>query len=74
MKERRKGKFMFIFLCIFVFVCSLGIGIISKIVIQPDWAKRYSVEFTDEIGKVYKDISYGEEKSNKFDLYLPADN
>ncbi len=73
MKERRKGKFMFIFLCIFVFVCSLGIGIISKIVIQPDWPKRYSVEFTDEIGKVYKDISYGEEKANKFDLYLPAD-
>lgn len=28
---------------------------------------------TDEIGMVYKDISYGEGDANKFDLYVPAD-
>lgn len=27
---------------------------------------------TDEIGKVYKDISYGDGDANKFDLYVPA--
>ncbi|MCI8514153.1 MAG: alpha/beta hydrolase [Lachnospiraceae bacterium] len=28
---------------------------------------------TDEIGNVYKDISYGDGEANKFDLYVPAD-
>lgn len=28
---------------------------------------------TDEIGTVYKDLSYGEGDANKFDLYVPAD-
>lgn len=73
MKEK-KGKGMFIFICIVVFIFSFMIGIVSKTAIKPAWSKKYSVEWSDEIGTLYSDISYGEEESNKFDLYLPKDN
>lgn len=48
------------------------VGVVSKFAIKPSWAKKYSVQMTDEIGKVYKDISYGEGEANKFDLYVPT--
>jgi acetyl esterase/lipase len=74
MKTKKKGgKGMFIAICILTFVVSFGIGIVSKIAVKPSWAKKYSVQMTDEIGKVYKDISYGTGEANKFDLYVPAD-
>lgn len=70
--ERKKGKGMFISICILTFLVSFGIGVASKFVIKPSWAKKYTVQMTDEIGKVYKDISYGDGEANKFDLYVPA--
>ncbi len=36
--------------------------------------KEYSVNWSDDVGTVYTDLSYGSEAANKFDLYLPADN
>lgn len=71
--EKRRGRGMFVFICILTFIISFGVGIASKFVIRPSWAKKYSVQMTDEIGKVYKDISYGDGDANKFDLYIPAD-
>nr|WP_300859199.1 alpha/beta hydrolase [uncultured Acetatifactor sp.] len=71
--EKRRGRGMFVFICILTFMVSFGVGIASKFVIRPSWAKKYSVQMTDEIGKVYKDISYGDGAANKFDLYIPAD-
>lgn len=73
MKEK-KGKGMFIFICILVFIFSFIIGIVSKTAIKPSWSKKYSAQWSDEIGTLYSDISYGEEESNKFDLYVPKDN
>ena len=73
MKEK-KGKGMFIFICILVFMFSFIIGIISKIAIKPTWSKKYTVEWTDEIGTLVSDISSGDKDSTKFDLYLPKDN
>lgn len=73
MKEK-KGKGMFIFICILVFIFSFIIGIVSKTAIKPAWSKKYTVEWTDEIGTLVSDISYGDKESNKFDLYLPKDN
>lgn len=64
---------MFVFICIAAFIVSFGIGAASKVAIKPSWAKKYSVQMTDETGTVYKDISYGEGEANKFDLYVPAD-
>lgn len=36
--------------------------------------KKYSVDWSDAVGKVYTDFSYGEKEANRFDLYVPADN
>lgn len=74
MKEKKKGKGMFVFICILVFLVSVGIGVVSKFAIQPSWAKEYSVEWSDDLGTLYKDIAYGDGEANKFDLYLPKDN
>ena len=74
MKEEKRGKGMFIFICIMVFILSFMIGIATKVVIKPSWAKKYSVEWSDELGTKYTDLSYGEGEANKFDLYLPKDN
>ena len=73
MKEK-KGKGMFIFICILVFIFSFIIGIVSKTAIKSAWSKKYTVKWTDEIGTLVSDISYGNKESNKFDLYLPKDN
>ncbi len=74
MNEKKRGKGMFIFVCILVFIVSLIIGIASKTIIKPAWSKKYAVEWTDKIGTLVSDISYGDKESNKFDLYLPKDN
>lgn len=68
----KTGKFVGI--CILVFIVAFIIGAITKFVIKPEWAKKYSVEWSDKIGTLYSDISYGGEESNKFDLYVPKDN
>lgn len=68
----KTGKFVGI--CILVFIVALIIGVITKFAIKPAWAKKYSVEWSDEIGTLYEDISYGNGEANKFDLYLPKDN
>lgn len=71
--EKKGGRGMFVLICITVFMVSFGAGVASKFVMKPSWAKKYSVQMTDEIGKVYKDISYGDGQANKFDLYVPAE-
>ena len=73
-KEKKKGKRMFIFICILAFIISFVGSAIFKITYQPKWAKKYSVDWNDSIGTIYKDISYGDKESNKFDLYVPKDN
>lgn len=71
--KKKKGRGMFVLICIATFIVAFGIGAISKIAVKPSWTKKYSVQMTNEIGKVYKDISYGYGEANKFDLYIPAD-
>lgn len=68
----RTGKFVGI--SILVFIVALIIGAITKVAIKPNWSKKYSVEWSDEIGTLYSDISYGDKEANKFDLYVPKDN
>ncbi len=64
---------MFRLICVLTFIVSFGMGVISKVAVKPSWAKKYSVQMNDKTGKIYKDISYGDAQSNKFDLYVPAD-
>lgn len=72
-KPKKRGRVMWAFLYIAVFLVALCIGAASKMA-QPSWAKDYTVDWNDSVGTVHKDVSYGEAKSNKFDLYVPADN
>lgn len=73
MSEKKRGKGMFIFICILVFIISFCIGIASKSIKSRE-LNKYNVKWSDEIGIKYTDISYGNSESNKFDLYLPKDN
>ena len=73
-KEKRgNGKMKFVLLCIGVFILSTVCGAASKM-ISPSWAKQNSVKWSDEVGTLRSDISYGEGEANRFDLYLPKDN
>ena len=65
---------MSISLAILIFIIAFILGIISKFVIKPAWASEYNVAWNDDIGILKKDIVYGENEANKFDLYLPKDN
>jgi len=53
------------------FILSFIIGIITKVVIKPLWAKKYSLTWSEDLGMLYQDLSYGKGTANKFDLYLP---
>lgn len=72
-KPKKRGKVMWAFIYIVAFLVALGIGTASKMAQHP-WTKDYTVDWNDSVGTVHKDISYGEAESNKFDLYVPADN
>lgn len=72
--KKKKGRGMFVFICIFVFIVSFGVGVASKFVITPSWSKNYSIEWSDNLGTLKTDISYGDGEANKFDLYLPKDS
>ena len=65
---------MSIVIGIAVFIVAFGSGVISKGLLKPAWMKKYEVIWSDKIGTLQSDISYGEGEANKFDLYLPKDN
>ena len=71
---KKKGRGMFVFVCILVFIFSFVGSAIFKMTYVSPKMKKYSVEWSDEIGKIYTDLSYGEKPANKFDLYVPNDN
>lgn len=72
MKNKEQGRGIFVVISIVTFIISFGIGVVSKLVVKPSWAKKYSVRMSEETGKVYKDIPYGDGEANRFDLYVPA--
>lgn len=73
-KVKKKGRVMFVFICILAFIISFAGSVIFKMTYVSPEMKKYTVEWSDEIGKAYTDLSYGEKPANKFDLYVPTDN
>lgn len=73
MSEKRKGRAKCALLYIGTFILAFGAGAASKMK-QPSWAKDYTCKWSDSVGTIHSDISYGDKESNKFDLYVPADN
>lgn len=73
-KREKKVKVVPIGIGILVFLAAFIGGVVSKFTVNPAWTKNYNVEWSDEIGTLKTDISYGDGEANKFDLYLPKDN
>lgn len=63
----------FVFLCIIIFIVTFIVSIVIKLRYTSPEMKRYSVQWSNEIGTVHTNLTYGEKPANKFDLYLPAD-
>lgn len=74
MKKEKRKKIVPAGIGILVFLLAFAAGAVSKLAVRPTWAKNYSVTWSDEIGTLKSDISYGEGEANKFDLYLPKDS
>ena len=72
-KKEKKVRVMPVGIGILIFLLAFGAGVVSKVAIKPSWAKDYSVKWSDEIGTLKSDLSYGDGAANKFDLYLPKD-
>lgn len=73
-KVKKKGRVMFVFVCMIAFIISFAGSIMFKMVYTPRELRKYTVNWSDEIGETYTDFSYGDGAANKFDLYVPADN
>lgn len=73
-KKSDKGKVMWGFIYIVTFILAFVGSAAFKLTYTPQWTKKYTATWNDSVGTIQKDISYGELDSNKFDLYLPADN
>lgn len=72
-KVKKRGRGMFVFACILAFVISFAGSAVFKMVYTSPEMRKYTVEWSKEIGTAYTDRSYGEGAANKFDLYVPAD-
>lgn len=67
------GNFLWKEVNLWEYVFYLIVGSATKFM-KPTWAKKYNVEWSDKIGTLISDVSYGDKESNKFDMYLPKDN
>lgn len=70
-KGSKRG--MFILICVIAFVVAFGSSVLFKVIYTPAELRKYTVEWTEDVGRMYTDLSYGEKTANKFDLYVPAD-
>lgn len=71
-KEKGRSRAMWGILYTAAFAVSFAISAFVKMTYHP-LGKEYTVAWSDAVGRVYTDLSYGEGDANKFDLYVPAD-
>ena len=73
MKQKGRHSVLWGFIYVITFVVVYAVSALIKMAHDP-FNGKYSVVWSDEIGTVYNDLSYGEGEANKFDLYVPADS
>ena len=61
------------FLYVGAFLASFALSAVIKMTYDP-MGGAMEVDWSDAVGRVYTDLSYGDGEANKFDLYVPADN
>ena len=71
--KTRRSFFLTLGTGLLVFVLAFIAGVASKFT-GSHGLTQSRVTWSDEIGTMVKDVSYGEKDSNKFDLYLPKDD
>lgn len=72
-KEKSRKKVLWGFIYVVGFIVAFAASAITKMTYNP-LSGEMKVNWNDSVGRVYKDITYGEKEQNKFDLYVPADN
>lgn len=70
-KTKRKGRVMWGFIYVTVFIAAFGGSIAFKMKHDP-FGGEFKVNWDDSVGRAYTDIAYGGGEANKFDLYVPA--
>jgi len=73
-KKDTNHRGRFVLLCVVAFLVATGASAVFKMTYTTPEMRKYSVEWSDEVGTKVADLSYGEGEANKFDLYLPADD
>lgn len=71
-EENEIPRARFVLICILVFIIAFAIGIASKNI--KLWKNQFKVNWSSKIGTVKKDFSYGDKSSQKFDIYIPAND
>lgn len=71
-KTRRRGKVMWAIIYAMAFLVTFVASAVVKIRYNP-LGEQYKVEWNEQAGTIYTDLSYGKGEANKFDLYVPAD-
>ena len=71
-KTGRKGRKMWAFVYVTAFLAAFVASAVVKMRCNP-LGDQYKVEWNEQTGTIYTDLSYGEGAANKFDLYVPAD-
>ncbi|MCM1181807.1 MAG: alpha/beta hydrolase [Roseburia sp.] len=72
-KAKKKGSVPWGLIYTGAFIASFIASAVFKMTYNP-LGTEFSVNWDDSIGWKYADIPYGEKESNRFDLYVPADN
>lgn len=65
---------MFTIGCVAAFLVSFIGSAIWKMAWTPPALRKYTVAWSDEVGRAYTDLPCGDGEANRFDLYVPADN
>ena len=72
-EKRGKHRVIWGFVYVIVFIVVFALSAIIKMTYDPTHG-AYKVDWSDSVGTMYTDITYGDGEANKFDLYVPADN
>ena len=73
MKQKWWKRVLWGFVYVVTFIVVFLFSAVLKLMDNP-LGDTYTVEWSESVGTVYKDLVYGENPANKFDLYVPADN
>lgn len=76
MKKKEKGRkrtMLWGLIYAGTFLSAFAVSAVIKLTYNP-LTDKMQTDWNNSVGRVCKDISYGEGDANTFDLYLPADN